>query len=187
MTFPVSIALVHHPVLDRGGGTVTTAITNLDLHDMSRSARSYGLQDLFVVHPVAAQRMLAARIQEHWVTGSGRKRIPDRALALELIRIVPDLADAFAALGGDRAGVEVWTTAASSRGGEPTTYGVGRDRLARRDRPVLLVFGTGWGLAPQVVADADVRLEPIHARVETGYNHLSVRAACAITLDRLLG
>jgi hypothetical protein len=187
MTPPISLALVHHPVLDRGGGVVTTAITNLDLHDMARSARTYGLRDMFVVHPVAAQRLLAERIQEHWVQGSGRRRIPDRALALELLRMVPELADAYAALGGDRAGVEVWTTAASSRGGELSTYAVGRERIARREKPVLLVFGTGWGLAPGIVADADVRLEPIRARAETGYNHLSVRAACAITLDRLLG
>jgi hypothetical protein len=187
MTHPISLALVHHPVLDRGGGVVTTAITNLDLHDMSRSARTYGLRDMFVVHPVAAQRLLASRIQEHWVEGSGRRRIPDRALAIELLRMVPELADAFAALGGDRAGVEVWTTAASSRGGALTTYAEGRERLARREKPVLLVFGTGWGLAPHLVADADVRLEPIRARADSGFNHLSVRAACAITLDRLLG
>lgn len=187
MTQPISLALVHHPVLDRGGAIVTTAITNLDLHDMSRSARAYGLQDMFIVHPVAAQRLLAERIKEHWVTGSGRRRIPDRALALELLRIVPALADAFAALGGERAGVEVWTTAASSRGGTPTTYAGARELLAHRERPVLLVFGTGWGLAPTVVSDADVRLEPIRARADTGYNHISVRAACAITLDRLLG
>jgi hypothetical protein len=187
VTPPVSLALVHHPVLDRGGATVTTAITNLDLHDMSRSARSYGLADMFVVHPVAAQRLLAERIQEHWVAGSGRRRIPDRALALELLRMVPALEDAFAACGGGRAGVEVWTTAASTRGGAVTTYAEARERMARRDKPVLLVFGTGWGLAPAIVADADVRLEPIRARAETGYNHLSVRAACAITLDRLLG
>ena len=59
----LALALVHHPVLDRGGGTVTTAITNLDLHDMARSARTYGVGDLFIVHPIEAQRLLAERIR----------------------------------------------------------------------------------------------------------------------------
>ena len=52
---------------------------------------------------------------------------------------------------------------------------------------MLLVFGTGWGLAGEVIAGADALLEPVRAREATGYNHLSVRAACAILLDRLRG
>lgn len=182
----LSLALVHYPVLDRAGETVTTAITNLDLHDMARSARTYGASELFVVHPIEAQRTLAQRIQDHWVTGSGKRRIPDRAVALDVLRIVPALEDAYAALGG-RDGIEIWTTAASSRGGALTTYPEARARLTATSRPVLLLFGTGWGLARALVESADVRIEPIHAREATGYNHLSVRAACAITLDRLLG
>jgi hypothetical protein len=182
----VALALVHHPILDRGGGVVTTAITNLDLHDMARSARTYGVGDLFVVHPIEAQRLLAQRIQQHWVEGSGRRRIPDRGEAMDVLRVVPALEDVYEALGG-RAAIEVWTTAASARGGDVTTYAAARARMADVARPVLILFGTGWGLTGELVASADVRLEPIRARAETGYNHLSVRAACAITLDRLRG
>ena len=181
----LAVALVHYPVLDRAGETVTTAITNLDLHDMARSARTYGASALYVVHPIAAQRLLADRIYDHWVNGSGKKRIPDRAEALELLRVVTSLDDVYAALGG-RASIAIWTTAASARA-QVTTYAEGRSRLAESERTVLLVFGTGWGLAKSVLDDADVRLEPIRARSDEGYNHLSVRAACAITLDRLLG
>lgn len=198
----LALALVHHPVLDRAGETVTTAITNLDLHDMARSARTYGAERLFVTHPVAAQRLLAERIREHWVTGSGKRRIPDRAVALDVLSVVSSLEEAFAAYAGAaaaepaaggaggaaaRAAVELWTTAASSRGTPITTMAAARERLARATRPVLIAFGTGWGLAPEILADADVRIEPIRARIDTGYNHLSVRAACAIMLDRLLG
>lgn len=182
----VAVALVHHPVLDRQGDVVTTAITNLDLHDLARSSRTYGVEAVFIVHPIEAQRLLAERVQQHWVDGSGKRRIPDRAAAMELLRVVPALDDAYAALGG-RAAIEVWTTAASARGADVTTYAAARERLAQADRPVLILFGTGWGLAKDVVASAEVRIEPIRARAETGYNHLSVRAACAITLDRLLG
>lgn len=167
---------------------MTTAITNLDLHDLSRSGRTYGAGALYVVHPVEAQRRLAERIREHWVAGSGKDRIPDRAAALALVRVVSTIDDVYADLApGGRAGVEVWTTAASARHGPITSFADARRRLALAERPVVLTFGTGWGLSPDLVADADVRLEPIRARAETGWNHLSVRAACAIALDRLLG
>jgi tRNA (guanine37-N1)-methyltransferase len=52
---------------------------------------------------------------------------------------------------------------------------------------VLIVLGTGWGLAPSVHARAHARLEPIRSPRADGYNHLSVRAAAAIMFDRLLG
>ncbi len=204
----LALALVHYPVLDRGGGRVTTAITNLDLHDMARSARTYGVERLFVVHPVEAQRMLAERIREHWISGSGGRRIPDRAVALEVIQVVPSLEDAYAAFAGradagvggvgdvggagaerapPRADIELWTTAASARGLPVSSTAEARARLEQATKPVMILFGTGWGLAPELIDGADVRIAPIRARVDTGFNHLSVRAACAIMLDRLLG
>ncbi len=182
----LAIALVHYPVRDRQGDTVTTAITNLDLHDLARSARTYGATAVFVVHPIAAQRLLAERVRAHWVEGAGQKRIPDRRTALEILRVVPALEDAYAALGG-REAIEVWTTAASARDGAVETFAHGRERLAKAGKPTLILFGTGWGLTREVVQGADVRLEPIRAASDSGFNHLSVRAACAITLDRLRG
>ena len=182
----IAIALVHHPVLDRDGEIVTTAMTNLDLHDMARSARTYGASAMYVAHPIEAQRELVRRIREHWVEGSGKKRIPDRALALELVRTTVTLDEAIELAGG-RAAVEVWTTAAASRGRTASSFSAARERLARSDKTVLLVFGTGWGLAPEVLEAADVHLEPIRGAPGSDFNHLSVRAACAIALDRLLG
>lgn len=179
----LAIALVHHPVLDGQGAIVTTAVTNLDVHDLSRSARTYGCSDCFIVHPVAAQRELVERIRVHWTEGSSGKRIPDRREALGLLRIVSALDEAIETLGG-RDAVEVWVTAARNIG-QSLSFVDARARVERDAKPVLLVFGTGWGLAPTVIESADSLLEPIRARGE--YNHLSVRAACAISLDRLLG
>ncbi|HEX6766161.1 MAG TPA: RNA methyltransferase, partial [Polyangiaceae bacterium] len=95
----LAVALVHHPVLDRQRAIVTTAITNLDLHDIARSAHAYGLSDFFAVHPIHAQRELAERVREHWTTGSGARRIPDRSPALAILRVVPSLDAAIDALG----------------------------------------------------------------------------------------
>jgi hypothetical protein len=185
VTRRVAIALVHHPVLDGKGAVVTTAITNLDVHDLARSARTYGINDYFLVHPIAAQRELVERICAHWRDGSSGKRIPDRKLALELVRPVASLEAVFEAFGG-RDRLEVWVTAARDLG-TPLRLRDARARLAEEDKPVLVVFGTGWGLASAVIESADALLEPVRADKSSGYNHLSVRAACAIVLDRLLG
>src|SRR6185312_2133726 len=124
-------------------------------------------------------------IHEHWTDGSSGKRIPDRREALTVLRVVSSIDEAIAALGG-RDQVEVWVTGAR-RLGPPLTFADARERVASDDpRAVLIVFGTGWGLAPGVVAAADAILEPI-ASTRTDYNHLSVRSACAIALDRLFG
>jgi hypothetical protein len=183
----VACALVHHPVLDRSGSVVTSAITNIDLHDIARSAHTFGLSDFFVVHPVEAQRTLAQRIRTHWVEGSGGKRIPDRMPALGAMRVVPSLAAAIAELTGEGEPVEVWTTAARPAGPALLSFPEGRERIQGDGPPVLVCFGTGWGLAPEVHVQAARHLEPIRSPRADGYNHLSVRAAAAILFDRLLG
>lgn len=180
MTARLAIALVHHPVLDAQGGIVTSTLTNIDVHDLSRSAKTYGCSDFFVVHPIEAQRTLCERILDHWTTGSSSKRIPDRKDALSLVRIVDTLEDAKAALGPD---TRVWVTAARTLD-RSLSWPDARAALAEGP-PVLLVFGTSWGLAPELTSSADAVIAPIDGG--SGWNHLSVRAACAIALDRLRG
>jgi len=177
----LAVALVHHPVLDRQRAIVTTAITNLDLHDISRSAHAYGLTDFFAVHPIAAQRELALKVREHWTTGSGSRRIPDRSPALSILRVVASLDEALESLGGP---VELWTTSAAPR---PTsvTHAAARERLHGEGSTVLIVLGTGWGLAESVCDRAHAHLAPIRSPRPDGWNHLSVRAAAAILFDRL--
>jgi hypothetical protein len=177
----VSIALVHHPVLDRDGQVIVTAVTNLDVHDLARSARTYAVKNVFIVHPVEAQRELIGKVTRHWTEGAGGKRIPDRIAAMERVRIVPALDEVLGALGAQ---AEVWTTAASASG-ETLSFQAARAIAATDGPPILLVYGTGWGLAEPVHARATARLAPIAGR--DGWNHLSVRAAVAISLDRLLG
>jgi hypothetical protein len=182
---PAAIALVHHPILDRQGEIITTAITNLDLHDMARTACTYGLTALYIVHPVAAQRELAARVRAHWVSGSGARRIPTREPAMTLLQIVPAVADVYAALGG-RSNVDLYVTSARGAGRTVMTYPEARERMNGSERTSLVLFGTGWGLAPELIDGSDVLLAPLEG-AGRGYNHLSVRAACAIVVDRLFG
>lgn len=177
----LSVALVHHPVIGRDGGLLTTTVTNLDVHDIARSACTYGATDYFVIHPVEAQRALVSRIVAHWTDGGrGLARIPDREPALSLVRLANTLEEARVAAGD----AEVWTTAARPRE-RSLSFDDARARLASDGRPVMLVLGTGWGLAESVMRDADVHLPPILGVAD--FNHLSVRAAAAIMLDRLVG
>jgi hypothetical protein len=182
---PLSIGLVHYPVIDAAGAVVTTAITNLDVHDLARSARTYGCGRYFLVHPIQAQRDLVLRIREHWLTGSSGRRIPSRKEAIALVEVAVSLDEVYASLGG-RAAIEVWVTAARDLG-KAMTMGVARSALEGEGKPVLMLFGTGWGLHHSVIEAADQTLEPVKPAIASGYNHLSVRAACAIILDRLLG
>ena len=63
---------------------------------------------------------------------------------------------------------------------------VGRQRLIRDGvRPLLVLFGTGWGLTEEVIGRAD-HLLPAITGIGT-YNHLSVRTAAGIILDRVCG
>lgn len=179
----VAVALLHHPVLDREGEVVTTAITNLDLHDISRSAYTYGACRYLVVHPVEAQRTLALRVRTHWVDGSGARRIPDRRPPMTRLEVVSTLEEGLSML---EPPVELWATSAGGTGPR-LGYREARLELARGAGTVLLVFGTGWGLAPGVFERSHHVLESIFSPRQDGYNHLSVRAAAAITLDRLLG
>lgn len=182
------MALVHYPVKDRRGGAIATAITNLDLHDISRSALTFGVSKTFVVHPVTAQRAMVERLVEHWTTGPGGRRVEDRSRAMAQVRAVASVDDALSSLGaGERA--ELWVTSAEGRD-DQLGQGEACARLRQPGPPVLLALGTGWGLSDAVLERADVKLAPIWGRSGAGdepglYNHLSVRAAAAILLDRL--
>ena len=112
MSSRVSLALVHHPVRGRDGAIITTSITNLDVHDIARTARTYGLARYFIVTPIEAQRALVEHILGYWRDGDGARRVPERAEALAIVSAVPSLADARAQLGGQPL---VLTTAARGR------------------------------------------------------------------------
>lgn len=176
------VALVHGPVLNKFGHTVTVSLTNLDLHDIARISRTYGLAGYFVVTPLEDQRALAATLIGHWTGGAGGRGNPDRADALGTVRVEAALEDAIARV-RTLSGRDPWVLATSARPDGPVTTSQAREALA--GRPVLIVLGTGSGLAPEALALTHGQLAPV--RPYGRYNHLSVRAAAAIMIDRILG
>ncbi len=179
--FPV---LVHHPVVDRQGREITAAVTNLDIHDLARLALTYATGAVWIVTPLAAQRQLTAEIIAHWTGGHGGRVNPGRRAALEKVRLAADLEEVSDSLLRESRR-PVYRVATSAVGtGESTGYRSLRRLLTTQPGSYLLLFGTAWGLSPELLATVDYRLPPIRARA--AYNHLSVRAAAAITIDRLL-
>jgi hypothetical protein len=179
------LTLLHHPVYDKNGAIVTTAVTNMDVHDLGRLARTFGVRACYVATPVETLRRLVERIMRHWDTGPGSTYNHTRKEALALIRLAPEL-DAVIADIERETGVLPRVVATSARaGGDRLTFEALRARLEGDARPELLVLGTGWGLTRELLARVDDVLEPITGR--DGWNHLSVRSAAAIILDRLRG
>ena len=58
--------------------------------------------------------------------------------------------------------------------------------ILEQDAPLCLVFGTSWGLADEIFNQVDAVLDPILGGYGE-YNHLSVRSAVAVALDRFFG
>jgi len=178
------VALTHYPVIDKRGDIIASALTNLDLHDISRAAKTYGVKSFYVVTPLSDQKVLAKKIIAHWTGGAGAVYNPDRRSALELIKVKDSIIDVAEDINGIETSYPRTIATCARKYPASIDYAEFRDFL-ESDIPHLLIFGTAWGLAESVISEADFVLEPITGT--TGYNHLSVRSAAAIMLDRLLG
>jgi hypothetical protein len=171
-------------VVNKRGECIASAVTNLDLHDIARAVKTYGGTGFYVATPLTDQQALVEKIVSHWTTGLGGVHHPKRKLALKLIRV----ADSLEAVCEDidhREGARPKTVVTSARQRAGSVSFSGLRTLLKKEAPVLLVFGTAWGLSEEIMQQADYALVPIVTG--TGYNHLSVRSAAAIVMDRLLG
>jgi len=128
--------------------------------------------------------LLVKTLISHWITGSGAVYNPKRRQALETVRIQDTL---------EKARQDI---ALRTEGYPRTVVTSARDHfgsisislfrvLLETGNPYMLVFGTAWGLSQGCMEESDHILEPIRGNME--YNHLSVRSATSIVLDRLLG
>jgi hypothetical protein len=178
------IGLVHHPIYDKRRDVVATAVTNFDIHDIARSARTFGVEGFYVITPLESQVQLTQRIIRHWVEGTGSVYNPTRKESLALVRISRTIDEAdqeISATWGKKV-IRVATGASPHPGS--IRFGALRKMVEDQGTPFFILFGTGWGLTQEVKETSDHILAPVEGK---GYNHLSVRSAVAIILDRLLG
>ncbi len=182
------VILAHHPVLDRHAQVVTTSVTNLDIHDIARSCATYGLAGYVPVSPIRLQREKIDRIIGIWQKEISQPGSEDRGRALNTIEVADSIESALSAI-HRRHKVEPWVVATSAQPAQGAP-GVGyqqllAERISEGEAPLSIVLGTGWGHDKTVYSLSNQVLSPLEGAGD--FNHLSVRSAAAVILDRLFG
>jgi hypothetical protein len=176
---------VHYPVKDRLGEVNATSVTPLNIHDLARAATTYGVRPFYVVTPLLSQQALAGRILRHWREGHGGEQNPSRRESLGIVRVVDSVNEASEDI-LRLTGRYPRLASTGARGGEGSVdYPTLAGEIGKGESPWLILFGTGSGLTAEIIAQCDVLLDPVRGPGE--FNHLSVRSAVAIILDRLFG
>lgn len=179
------VGLVHYPIYNKRMKVIAGAVTNFDIHDISRTCRTYNIQKYYIIHPLEVQKVIIDKILSYWQDGYGKIYNPDRADALERVCWQESIASAAMDI-KQRTGKEPYVVTTDARIYPNTvSYKFMRHKLQNDDRPILLLFGTGFGIEAETMKSFDYILEPVYGPCD--YNHLCVRSAVAIILDRLAG
>lgn len=181
----VYIGLIHYPIYNKHMEVVTTALTNYDLHDIARTAKTYDVARYFIIHPVEAQREMAAKIMNHWKTGGGVHYNANRKEAFEETELVSCLEEALQQIEKETGMKPAVVTTDARVYPNTVTYQWLRNKIHQEEQPIFILFGTGFGMTKEMMKQFDYIVEPIYGAGT--YNHLCVRSAVAIILDRLLG
>lgn len=179
------VGLVHYPIYNKRMKVIAGAVTNFDIHDISRTCRTYNIQKYYIIHPLEVQKVIIDKILSYWQDGYGKIYNPDRADALERVCWQESITSAAMDI-KQRTGKEPYIVTTDARIYPNTvSYKFMRHKLQNDDRPILLLFGTGFGIEAETMKSFDYILEPVYGPCD--YNHLCVRSAVAIILDRLAG
>ena len=181
----IYVSLIHYPCLGKDNQIISTAVTNIDIHDIARTCRTYNVKKYYMVTNLPAQQEIIRRVLKFWIDGSGRRFNENRTEALYEValerydeNVIEDITK--------KEGESPLTVFTSARIRPNTISFEGmRKEIRNKEKPILLIFGTGHGLPKEILETCDYSLEPVRAFGD--FNHLSVRSAIAIILDRLIG
>ena len=181
------VALMHSDVLigeERKPGV--TSVTSIDIHDIARSSKTYGIDGFFIVTPLLDQQKIVQKMLDFWKKGIGFEYNRCRYDAIQLVQLIGSLNEVIKKI-EEREGKKplVIATSAQLTDAQQVVSFYDQKKVWAIDRPVLMLFGTGQGLSSSVIEQCDYLLLPIDGFSE--FNHLSVRSAVAIILDRWLG
>lgn len=181
----IYVGLVHYPVYNKNNEVVATSVTNFDIHDISRTCRTYDINKYFIITNVDAQKELTNRIINYWTEGDGIDFNKNRKEAFENTEMEDSVQTAIETIKKiEGKPPKIITTSAKIFHNSVSYEELGKEMIDD-NAPYLILFGTGWGLTDEIMKMSYKILEPI--RGKTKYNHLSVRSAVSIILDRLLG
>ncbi len=181
----IYLGLVHYPVYNRNQETVATSVTNFDIHDISRSCRTYNIKGYHIITPVDAQIELTSRVIGYWKDGFGGQYNKDREEAFEYTHVTESIEKAIELIKEKEGKAPIIVTTSAKTYNNSISYESMSEKIFNDDNVYFLLFGTGHGLVDEIMDSCTYILDPI--RGKSRYNHLSVRSAVAIILDRLLG
>lgn len=179
------IGLVHYPIYNKHMNIIAGAVTNFDIHDISRTCRTYDVKRYYIIHPLDVQKEIISKILNYWQEGYGKVYNPDRADALARVSWQKDIETAALDVEAQTGKKPYIVTTDARIYPNTVSYTFMRKQLQEGDRPILLLFGTGFGIEAETMKSFDYILEPVYGPCD--YNHLCVRSAAAIILDRLAG
>ncbi|MFH1644431.1 MAG: tRNA (guanosine(37)-N1)-methyltransferase TrmD [bacterium] len=179
------VALMHTDVIvnNKSGNT---SITSLDIHDIARSGKTYGIKNYFVVTKIEDQLKILKEFLNFWLSDIGKEYNLSRYQAVERVLPARSLDDVIKQI-REKEGTDpiIITTSAKDFEHKEKIDFNSQGLVWKQKKPVLFLFGTGQGLSDEILQRSDYLLLPIEGL--TDYNHLSVRSAAAIIMDRFLG
>ncbi len=181
----IYLGLVHYPVYNRRKEIVATSVTNFDIHDIARACMTYDVKKYHIITPVDAQVELTKRIMGYWQDGYGKEYNKNREEAFTRTELSLSIEDAVQKIEEIEGKKPVIVTTSAKIYPNTVSYKELSEKIFDTDNVFFLLFGTGWGLIEDVMEKSDYILEPIRGKAP--YNHLCVRSAVSIILDRLLG
>lgn len=181
------VALCHADVLigeEKIPGT--TSVTSIDIHDVARSCKTYGIKQYWIVTPLTDQQRIVGRFLGFWQSDIGESYNAQRQKAISLVHLAESIDKVIAQieLEEGKRPIVIATSAREVQDVQNITF-FDQEKVWQHGRPVLVLLGTGKGLIADIIAKCDYILDPIGGF--TDFNHLSVRSAAAIILDRWLG
>lgn len=180
------VVLMHGDILLKDKSVGTSSVTSIDIHDIARSSKTYGFDGYFIVTPLKDQQTIVNTLLDFWNTGYGTEYNIHRHEAIKMVRLNNNLDEVIAEI-ENREGVKPLLIATSAKSYDSQKYITYFDqaKVWKFNRPILIILGTGHGLADFVLDRCDFILEPLYGFSE--FNHLSVRSAAAVIFDRWLG
>ena len=180
------VVLMHDQIKIEGGSVGTTSVTSIDIHDTARSCTTYGITNFFIVTPLVDQLSIVHTFLGFWQTEVGKNYNESRYKAISRVKTAVSLEAVLQEIQTETGHKPVIITTSAKQ--LPHAVAIdfySQGAVWQHNRPVVLLFGTGQGLADAVIEQSDFLLLPVTGM--TPYNHLSVRSAMAIILDRWLG
>ncbi|HJM68563.1 MAG TPA: tRNA (guanosine(37)-N1)-methyltransferase TrmD [Candidatus Babeliales bacterium] len=182
---PHYMVLMHDQMKLKDGRVGTTSVTTMDIHDIARSSRTYGIKNFFISTPLTDQRTIVQTLLDFWQSKEGIHYNSHRHQAISRVALTESFEDTIKRI-EEKEGKRPIVIATSAQQHElPVLSYSDQQKVWEQSRPVLILLGTAYGMSDAILEQCDYMLAPIEGF--TDFNHLAVRSAAGIILDRWLG